>query len=76
MAKAVQLEPCICGTSVELMYYEGVIGHPQYYIHCDKCDREMRIPILGILVRNRDKCKRELIERWNNTQSPKNSASS
>ena len=74
-----KLKKCECGNEVEVKYIAGLGrgilelsknpfagGMPTYYICCDKCGKSDFIRLRMQTVTHRDKCKRDLIKRWNN----------
>ena len=72
-----ELKPCPCGNPVEIKYVAGLSkeivefthpfapGVPSYYIHCDKCGKAMEVKFRIASAEHRNKCKRNLIKRWN-----------
>ena len=78
-----ELLPCTCGNPVEIKYVAGLgrgileftknpfaSSVPTYYIRCEKCGKAMCVKFRMMTVAHRNKCKRDLIKRWN-TRTPK-----
>ena len=72
------LEPCKCGSPVEIKYIVRMdrrtaarIGNPfagptpAYYIHCKNCGENFAVRLKKATVEHRDACKRILITSWN-----------
>lgn len=73
-----EIKPCQCGNTVEVKYIAGIGRNllpyidnqfagsmPAYYINCNKCGRSMMVRLEKTDLKQRDKCKCDLIKEWN-----------
>lgn len=77
-----KVEPCVCGTDVEVKYMAGISkslreimqnpvaeSNPIWYIHCAKCGSTMKVGLMRQDDAYRMKNKIKLIRKWNKTMA-------